>query len=97
MEGKEGVRRLVGGLPDSRPRDQRGQIRTPRGNATPVFCANCGKPAGFAYVSTEFIIFICDACEQAGGALTLPVVDEGCVRGRSTGSPTPTGAGRKEG
>ena len=80
----EDIRRLVGDLPDSRPREQREQIQTPRGTATPVFCANCGKQSGYAYTSTEFIIYICDACEQAGGALPLPVVDEEYVRGRST-------------
>lgn len=96
-EASEDIRRIVGDLPDSRPREKRGQIRTPRGMATPVYCVNCGKQFGFAYASTEFILYICDACEKAGGALPLPVVDEEYVRGRSTGGPTPAGEGRKEG
>lgn len=79
----EHLRRLIGDIPDSRPRERRGEFRTPAGiDASPVYCANCGKPSGYAYVSTDFILYLCDECEKVGGGLPLPVVDEDYVRGR---------------
>jgi len=80
---REDIRRLVGGLPDSRPRDQRGQIRTPAGTATPVYCANCHRQFGFAFVCTDYIFYLCNDCEAVGGTLPLPTVDEDYVRGRA--------------
>jgi NAD-dependent SIR2 family protein deacetylase len=73
---------LVGPLPDSRPADQRGQIRTPQGNATPVYCINCHRQFGYAWMSTEKIVYVCDECEKKHGGLPLPVVDEDYIRGR---------------
>lgn len=79
----EQIARIVGsGAPDCRPKDQRGQIRTPHGLATPVFCANCGMPNGFAYVDTSHIFYLCNDCEEKHGLLDLPTVDEDYVRGR---------------
>ena len=75
------LRELVGDLPDSRAKNARGEIRTPRGNAVPVFCINCGKDQGFAYVGTGAIIRLCDECEERHGGLPLPTVDERIVRG----------------
>ncbi len=79
---REDIRQNLGDLPDSRPKVQRGQIRTPKGNATPVFCINCGGQFGFAYVDTAAIVYLCDECEKVGGGLPLPVVDEDYIRGR---------------
>ena len=79
----EDLRKLIGDLPDSRPHDQRGQIRTPAGLATPVFCINCGGQFGFAFVDTAAIIYVCDECEGRHGGLPLPVVDEDYVRARN--------------
>lgn len=62
-------------LPDSRAREARGEIRTPFGTATPVFCASCGKDAGFTFASTEFMFYLCDECDVYGSGLDLPVVD----------------------
>lgn len=73
--------KLVGGLPDSRPRESRGEIRSPRGNAVPVFCLSCGKPEGYALVGTGAIVRICEECEGRHGGLPLPVVDDRIVRG----------------
>ncbi|HZC32644.1 MAG TPA: hypothetical protein VE640_05080, partial [Candidatus Bathyarchaeia archaeon] len=56
---------------------------TPHGNATPVFCINCGKQDGYAYVDTSALIRLCDECEAKTGGLPLPVVDEDYVRGRA--------------
>lgn len=82
-KSEEAVRRIIGpDLPDSRPREQRGQILTPFGWATPVYCVNCGKPYGFAFVDTTHILYICDDCEDRCGVPDLPVVDEDYVRGR---------------
>lgn len=80
-ETVEQVERLFGDLPDSRPKVRRGDIRTPHGNATPVFCANCGRASGFAFVDTTRILYLCDECEAKHGGLPLPVVDEDYVRG----------------
>jgi hypothetical protein len=86
MDGRalalEDTRRLLGSIPDSRPKVQRGQILTPLGWATPVFCVSCGAPGGFAFVDTTFILYLCPDCEKFGGGLDLPVVDEDYVRGR---------------
>lgn len=57
-------------------------MRTPHGNATPVFCIYCCKQDGFAYVDTTHIICVCDDCVHTHGSLPLPVVDEDYVRGR---------------
>lgn len=82
---KRDLEELVGELPDSRPREQRGQILTPHGNATPVYCINCGRQDGYAFVPTESIICVCAECEKKCGGLPLPVVDEDYVRGRQGG------------
>jgi len=76
---------LAGGLPDSRTREQRGQIRTPHGLATPVYCVNCGKAQGYTYASTEFMFYLCDDCDKHGTGLDLPVVDERAVRDAARG------------
>lgn len=79
---KEEIARLTGNLDDSRPREERGVIRTPLGNATPVFCVSCAKAGGYAYVNTDSIIYVCDDCTAKHGGLPLPVADEDYVRGR---------------
>lgn len=60
--------------PDCRSRAQRGQIRTPMGLATPVFCANCGKDGGYTYADTTFMFYLCGDCDKHGNGLDLPVV-----------------------
>lgn len=62
-------------LPDSRARVARGEIRTPFGTATPVYCVSCGKDAGYTFASTEFMFYLCDECDIYGNGLDLPVVD----------------------
>jgi hypothetical protein len=63
------------GLPDCRPRIPRAQIRTPYGLATPIACANCGNPAGYAFGNVEHLFYLCDRCDHHGTGLDLPVVD----------------------
>ena len=75
------LRRLVGELPDSRARSGRGEVRTPRGGAVPVYCISCGTDVGFSYVATAAIVALCEECERRCGGLPLPVVDERIVRG----------------
>lgn len=70
------LRRVV---PDSRPRERRGEIRTPHGNASPIYCANCGKFAGYCFAATDFMFYLCDGCDHAGTGIDLPVVDEATV------------------
>ena len=79
---REDMRQLIGDLPDSRPVEPRGEIRTPFGNAVPVFCISCGGQFGYAYRATSIIVYVCDECEAMHGGLPLPVVDEDYVRGR---------------
>ena len=62
-------------MPESRARVARGEIRTPLGTATPVFCASCGGKAGFTFASTDFMFYLCDECDVYGSGLDLPVVD----------------------
>lgn len=81
-KGRAALRRLAGGFEDSRPRDEKGAMRTPHGNATPVFCVSCGAFGGFAFVDTTYIVYLCDGCEEKHGGLDLPVADEDYVRGR---------------
>jgi len=72
-------------LPDSRPREQRGQIRTPHGLASPIYCANCGKFKGYVFVSTEFMFYLCDDCDRFGNGLEIPIVDEQTVKAVNQG------------
>lgn len=63
-------------FPDSRTKAQRGQIQTPMGLASPVYCASCGRFAGYTFASTEFMFYLCDGgCDKYGNGLDLPVVD----------------------
>lgn len=61
-------------LPDSRTRELRGSIRTPFGEAQPVYCANCAKFKGYVFVATEFMFYLCDDCDVHGTGVDLPVV-----------------------
>jgi len=81
-KSEEDVKRQIGDVPDTRSKEQRGQIRTPLGLASPNYCANCGRQFGFVYVSTIHIFYLCDDCEEQHGILPLPVVDEDYMRGR---------------
>jgi hypothetical protein len=72
----EAVKKL---LPDSRTRQQKGSIRTPFGEAYPVFCANCGKDCGYTFASTEFMFYLCEGCDVHGDGLDLPVVSEDVI------------------
>jgi hypothetical protein len=48
-------------LPDSRTRERKGAIHTPRGWFVPVHCANCGKVAGMVPESHITHVFaLCD-------------------------------------
>lgn len=67
-------------LPDSRSVAQRGEIRTPHGNAVPIYCASCGTFAGYTFVNTEFMFYLCDGCDHHGSGLDLPIVDEATVK-----------------
>lgn len=67
----------MGALPDSRLKDPRGVVRadwtmpdgrTVRLNMEPIFCINCGKPAG--YVPQEvmsFVSWLCEPCAEKWG------------------------------
>jgi len=70
---------LSGGLPDCRSREQRGQIRTPFGLASPVYCASCGRMNGYTFADTAHLFYLCNDCDEYGAGLDLPVVDPGTV------------------
>jgi hypothetical protein len=73
-------------LPDSRSTARRGEIRTPLGNASPIYCANCGAFAGYTFVNTEFMFYLCEGCDHHGTGLDLPIVDEATVQTATGGS-----------
>lgn len=55
-------------LPDSRPRERRGGIRSPDGTIIPVYCANCGCKYGM--VPEKMITFafvLCQPCADTYG------------------------------
>jgi hypothetical protein len=50
-------------LPDSRTRERKGVIQGPGGqNYVPVYCINCGKPAGM--VSEKLITHVTALCDR---------------------------------
>jgi hypothetical protein len=74
-------------LPDSRARETRGLIRTPTGNMVPVYCANCGKPAGLVPESHITHVFaLCDhGCAGKYGDAAHGMVDPDAIyRERAT-------------
>lgn len=79
------IEALKKALPDSRSAARRGEIRTPHGNASPVYCANCGKFKGYTFASTEFMFYLCDDCDRHGTGLDLPIVDEQTARAATGG------------
>lgn len=55
-------------LPDSRCREASGVIPTARGNAVPIYCANCGKFGGYvAEKHCTFDFYLCDPCAAVYG------------------------------
>lgn len=70
------------GFEDSRPRHRKGEVRTPRGNATPMFCVSCGKLDGYALTDTTHIVGLCDECFDRFGGLDLPAVPKETVEGK---------------
>lgn len=80
QQALEQIRRLAGIAPDCRSREQRGQIQTPFGLATPVFCANCGKKSGYVFADTSYYFHLCNDCDPHGRGLDVPIVDESIVR-----------------
>ena len=86
MSAKRDMAKQAGGFEDSRPKHEKGVIRTPNGNGTPVFCVSCGVFGGYAYIDTTYIVYVCDECEAKHGGLDLPVADEDVVRGRKEDS-----------
>jgi hypothetical protein len=68
-------------LPDSRPRERRGAIRTPQGTFVPVYCANCGKPYGMVPESHITHVFaLCDhGCAGKYGDAAHAYVDPDAV------------------
>jgi len=73
----EALRKL---FPDSRPRERTGSIRTPFGEATPVYCASCRKFGGYTFASTEFMFYLCDGCDRFGTGIELPLAEEEVVK-----------------
>lgn len=49
-------------LPDSRPRERKGIVLVDGVNFTPVYCINCGKPAGM--VPCEMITHVTALCDD---------------------------------
>lgn len=70
------IERLRLAVPDSRPRTPTGDLKTPLGNATKVFCANCGKFGGYCLVDTKFLMYLCNDCDHVGDGLDLPLYDQ---------------------
>lgn len=66
-------------LPDSRlQRSDKGlRFRGSQG-WRPVFCANCGKDAGWCPETTTFMFYLCDKCVETHGQIagTMMVPDE---------------------
>lgn len=66
-------------LPDSRARNkERGRVFRGSQAWLPVYCANCGKDAGWCPETTNFLFYLCDLCVQAHGQIagTMLVPDE---------------------
>lgn len=59
-------------VPDGRTRDRRGQIPSPLGLITPIFCSSCGTGMGGVYGNVPHAAMICDRCHAThGGILEL--------------------------
>jgi hypothetical protein len=61
-------------LPDCRTNWSKAEVRINRLDQVDylerVFCANCGKPAGYVYKSnTNFAFALCDPCGDTWGAI----------------------------
>jgi hypothetical protein len=59
-------RKLLG---DSRCRMPRGQIQSPLGLITPIYCLNCGRCCGGVYGTVPTTAVLCDPCRERWGGL----------------------------
>lgn len=56
-------------IPDSRMRRSVGQVSSPIGLITRIYCLNCGKNCGGVYGEPAFTHVLCDACRDRLGGL----------------------------
>jgi hypothetical protein len=56
-------------VPDGRTRDRRGQIPSPLGLITPIFCSSCGAGMGGVYGDVPHAAMVCDRCHATHGGL----------------------------
>jgi hypothetical protein len=56
-------------LPDGRPRMARGQIMSPMGLITRIFCSSCGTGMGGVYGDPQHAVLLCDRCHATHGGL----------------------------
>jgi hypothetical protein len=56
-------------VPDGRTRDARGQISSPLGLITPIFCSSCGTGMGGIYGEIPHAAMLCDRCHATHGGL----------------------------
>lgn len=56
-------------IPDGRTRARTGQIPSPLGLITPLFCASCGKGLGGVYGEVPHAVVVCDPCHATHGGL----------------------------
>lgn len=61
-------------LPDAKPRERRGTVRSPFGELERIYCVNCGNPGGVVTPGTP-IFYLCDGCAEQHGRLPLPEVE----------------------
>ena len=56
-------------IPDSRLGSTKGQVMSPFGLLTPIFCINCGISCGAVYGDVTYTHALCDACGERWGGL----------------------------
>jgi hypothetical protein len=56
-------------VPDGRTRDRRGQIPSPLGLITPIFCSSCGTGMGGVYGDVPHAAMVCDRCHATHGGI----------------------------
>jgi hypothetical protein len=62
-------------FPDSRSKEDRGQIATPYGLASKVYCADCGRFSGYVFGDVSLMFYLCNSCDKTGTGIDLPVID----------------------
>ena len=56
-------------IPDARTQRPIGQVWSPLGLITRIYCLNCGKNIGGVYGEPSFVHVLCDKCRDSKGGL----------------------------